>query len=186
MNSVKNIICKKNDIMLKKCKENNNFSLNFNVTNNNIDIKKIINVNLFILLYELNKDIIERSEVLSVNDSNTNANIIYFFKQFGSELGMARKYMNLNINMITNNNNILFESNTCKNTSLDISNNKCQEIICKTSNLTVTNITKHSANFEYLFNMDINEDLPIYMENLIGVLMKKIFLKIKEFIENIK
>ena len=85
-----------------------------------------------------------------------------------------------------NNNNILFESNTCKNTNLDISNNKCGEIICKTSNLSVTNITKHSANFEYLFNMDINEDLPIYMENLIGVLMKKIFLKIKEFIENFK
>tara|TARA_B110000483_G_scaffold122750_1_gene147931 strand:+ start:12236 stop:12796 length:561 start_codon:yes stop_codon:yes gene_type:complete len=186
MNSVENIICKKNDIMLKKSKENDNFSLNFNVTNNNIDIKKIININLFILLYELNKDIIECAEVLSANDTNTNANIIYFFKQFGSELGMARKYMNLNINMITNNNNILFESNTRKNTSLDISNNKGEEIICNTSNLTVTHITKHSANFEYIFNMDINEDLPIYMENLIGVLMKKLFLKIKEFIENFK
>ena len=51
-----NIICKKHNIILKKDTEDNTFSLNFKITNINIDISKIINVNLFLLFYELNKE----------------------------------------------------------------------------------------------------------------------------------
>ena len=34
--------------------------------------------------------------------------------------------------------------------------------------------------------MDINYDLPLYMENSMGFLMKKSFYRLKSFIENLK
>ena len=187
------IICKKQNIILKKNKEENTFSLNFKITNNNIDISKIINMNLFLLFHKLNKDVIEDVKILSANNDNTNIQIFYIFKQFGEELGIPKKFMKLEIKQYTENGNIYFHSKTPLNielpvTSLNFQNNlkKCEEIKSNFSTLNITNIKTHSADFEYIFNMDINEDLPIYMENLIGVLMKKIFINIKEFIEKIE
>ena len=192
MDCNENIICKKQNIILKK-KEENTFSLNFKITNYNINISKIINMNLFILFHELNKDVIEEVKLLSTNNDNTNIHILYIFKQFGIELGIPKKFMKLEIKQHTENGNIYFHSKTPKyietrpvNENLQNNLKKCEEIKSNFSNLNITNIKTNSADFEYLFNMDINEDLPIYMENLIGVLMKKIFINIKEFIENLK
>ena len=55
-----NIICDKQDIVLKKNKESKNFFLELTLVNNNIDIKKIINFKIYELMSELNKDIIEK------------------------------------------------------------------------------------------------------------------------------
>ena len=55
-----NIICDKQNIILKKNKENKNFLLELTLVNNNIDIKKIINFKIYELMSELNKDIIEK------------------------------------------------------------------------------------------------------------------------------
>ena len=190
MECKENIICKKQNIILKKNKEENTFSLNFKIINNNIVISNIINMNLFTLFHKLNEQVIEDAKILSTNNDNTNIQILYIFKQFGQELGIPKKFMKLDINQYTENGNIYFRSKTPtyikssdKNEIFQNNLKKCEEIKSNFSNL---NITTHSADFEYLFNMDINEDLPIYMENLIGVLMKKIFINIKEFIEKIE
>ena len=188
-----NKICKKHNIILKKNKEENTFSLKFNITNNNIDISKIINMDIFILFHKLNKKVIEEAKILRTNSDNTNLTILYIFKQFGQELGIPKKFMKLEIKQYTENGNIFFHSKTptyietqAVNDNFENNLKKCQEIKSNFSNLNITNIKTNSADFEYLFNMDINEDLPIYMENLIGVLMKKIFINIKEFIEKIE
>tara|TARA_B100001250_G_C19700520_1_gene744536 strand:- start:135 stop:716 length:582 start_codon:yes stop_codon:yes gene_type:complete len=193
MDCNENIICTKQNIILKKNKEENTFSLNFKITNNNIDISKIINMNLFLLFHELNKEVIEDVKILSTNNDNTNIQILYIFKQFGHELGIPKKFMKLEIKQHYENSNIYFRSKTPtyietsdKNEIFQYNLKKCEEIKSNFSNLNITNIKTNSADFEYLFNMDINEDLPIYMENLIGVLMKKIFINIKEFIEKIE
>ena len=68
----------------------------------------------------------------------------------------------------------------------DISVPNCQEVKSNYSNLSVDFITEHNINIKYEFNIDIEEDLPSYMENIIGFLMKKIFYRVKLFIENIK
>ena len=38
----------------------------------------------------------------------------------------------------------------------------------------------------YEFNIEFDENIPIYMENMFGLLMKKIFYNLKIFIENIQ
>ena len=81
MECKENIICKKQNIILKKNKEENTFSLNFKITNNNIVISNIINMNLFTLFHKLNEQVIEDAKILSTNNDNTNMQILYIFKQ---------------------------------------------------------------------------------------------------------
>ena len=38
-------------------------------------------------------------------------------------------------------------------------------------------------NINYIFKFDLAIPLPIYMENILGVIMKKMFLNLKYFIE---
>ena len=46
-------------------------------------------------------------------------------------------------------------------------------------NLFVRLKSNTEASIEYVFNMQMEEELPIYMENMIGMLMKKILLRVK-------
>ena len=38
-------------------------------------------------------------------------------------------------------------------------------------------------NISYIFKLELTNSLPIYMENILGLIMKKMFLNLKNFIE---
>ena len=67
--------------------------------------------------------------------------------------------------------------------------------IINLNNLLPLELTKinNDENFTNLINIDfsldfiisIQDQLPIYMENLIGVMFKKIFYNVKQFIDNL-
>jgi hypothetical protein len=41
----------------------------------------------------------------------------------------------------------------------------------------------HKINISYIFKLELSHSLPIYMENIMGLIMKKVFLNLKQFIE---
>ena len=41
----------------------------------------------------------------------------------------------------------------------------------------------HKINISYIFKMVLSHTLPTYMENIMGLIMKKVFLNLKQFIE---
>ena len=45
---------------------------------------------------------------------------------------------------------------------------------------------KHNVPFECIFKISIDDDLPIYMKDFMGMLIKKLFLNVKVFIEKIE
>ena len=53
--------------------------------------------------------------------------------------------------------------------------NSLQEIKCKFANLTINLKENNIVNLHYLFNINLNENLPKHLENMIGLLMKKYF-----------
>ena len=59
-------------------------------------------------------------------------------------------------------------------------------LTCNNSILKIALDTNHHANVSYNFNLNLHEDLPIYMKDLPGLMMKKIFYNLKLFIENLK
>tara|TARA_B000000477_G_scaffold104133_1_gene93994 strand:+ start:276 stop:860 length:585 start_codon:yes stop_codon:yes gene_type:complete len=180
------MICNKDNIILRRNEELNTFSLTFRLKNEKIQLSKIINLKLYTLLYELNKDIIENVEILS--ETETESTILLIFRQFGAELGMSQKYMCLHTVMDADieQGSIIMRSETAtsgRDNLKGISN--CEEIISPYTNLFVTMKSETEAIIDYIFNMEMDDELPIYMENMIGVLMKKTLLRVKEFIEKI-
>tara|TARA_Y100000996_G_scaffold20048_1_gene14797 strand:- start:6371 stop:6949 length:579 start_codon:yes stop_codon:yes gene_type:complete len=181
-NETSKIICNKDNIILKRNEDFDTFSMSFEIKNKNINLTKIINLKLYTLLYELNKDVIEKVDILSETDKNST--VLLIFKQFGADLGISKKYMCLYTEIEAKENTITMRSKTAnieKNTLSGIS--RCEEITCPYTDLYVTMKSETEASINYVFNMQMEDELPIYMENMIGMLMKKILLRVKEFIE---
>lgn len=179
--NIENTICNKHDIILKHDKNNDLFTIEFSVSNPNIEIRKLFGVGLYKVMAEINKDIIEKIDF--IDNYSTFTKLLFVFKRFGCEFGIAQKYMFLEINCINKESQIILES---KSIPYNSQIKGCEIATSKFANLYIDFIDKHSAIIKYIFNIDFHEELPIYMENMVGVIMKKIFLRVKSFIENIR
>tara|TARA_Y100000389_G_scaffold171984_1_gene180043 strand:- start:3170 stop:3715 length:546 start_codon:yes stop_codon:yes gene_type:complete len=166
------------NIILKKI-DTNHFSIKLELINkNNLDISKLINTNLFKLIGTINKDVIERVEIIN-NISENEADLLYVFKRFGKELGLSQKYMYIKSLLLREKNNFYI-----KNYSIPY--NSQIGFDCIKNDFGYLKIEEKENNVyevSYEFKMTIEEDLPSYMENIIGNLMKNIFINFKTFIE---
>ena len=179
-----NIICDKQNIILKKNKENKNFLLELTLVNNNIDIKKIINFKIYELMSELNKDIIEKI-LIEDTEMENKKKILFIFKHICQEFGIPKKYMFLEteIRSDLNSENFKIIGTSIKYDGV-IENS--EQVNSDISLLNITLEEDNKMNLTYEFNIEFDENIPIYMENMFGLLMKKIFYNLKIFIENIQ
>jgi hypothetical protein len=177
------IVCNKHDIILRKIIRGQTYSIEFNLQNDDIIIRNIINFKIYDLIAELNKDVVEKIQTIKESEDGTERDILFVFKRFGKELGILQKFMTIRSTLEQDDKQVRLLSRSI-NTGISVPN--CKEMKSNYSNLSVDFITEHNINVKYEFNIDIEEDLPSYMENIIGFLMKKIFYRVKIFIENIK
>ena len=184
------IICSKDNIILKRHiidnnnnnNNNNNFTIDFQIINKlNLNMKDIIDNKLFNLIGIINKDIIEKSEIVN-HISDNELDILYIFKRFGADLGISKKYCFFKTIIQYNTNQIIIHSESIPY----LENINEEPIICKYTKLYVTNYDQSIIDIHYNFSINIEEELPIYMQNMLGILMKKILNNFKLFIENIK
>ena len=176
------VVCDKNDILLTKKKGTNCFSLHFNVYNPNIIIKNLINPTIYEVIYKLNKDVVERIEISDMAMDSNCFDVLFVLKRFGSELGIAQKYMFLKTTRETDEKQIRLLS---KSVPYSKTVPNCETAVCDYANLIVNIVSENEVNINYEFDIKLEEDLPKYMENIPGLLMKKIFNRLKIFIENI-
>ena len=139
----------------------------------------------------LNTEIIQ--DVIEIIKKDNENIILFIFNEIGKEAGLKQKYMFLNNIKIFEQNKLIINTKSVTKEEL-IKNNflnknilektsKLQEINCEYAKLTINNIHEFNVNMHYIFKIIINENLPNYLENIIGLLMKKIFLNLKIFIE---
>ena len=179
-----NIICDKQNIILKKNKENKNFLLELTLVNNNIDIKKIINFKIYELMSELNKDIIEKI-LIEDTELEDKKKILFIFKHICQEFGIPKKYMFLETEIRSDLNSENFKIIGTSNKYDGVIENS-EQVNSDISLLNITLEEDNKMNLTYEFNIEFDENIPIYMENMFGLLMKKIFYNLKIFIENIQ
>lgn len=180
-------VCSKNDVILEKDCINNDFIISLLIRNENVSLIKITDYSFFKIMAEINNDVLEEI-IIEQNEINKNeVNMHFLFKPIAKDIGILRKCMSLKTKRYVENNYVYFES-----VNIDCLPDKFkkfkkyEKITCNTSKLIIKIINNNSLDINYRFNFDIHEDLPIYMQNLIGLIMKKIILKTKVFIENIK
>ena len=148
---------------------------------------------------QLNPEIIERIVILNhCNNDNSNSNInndsmdiLFIFKPIGCEIGLKQKYMTMRTKREQNSNIICFKSLDFDLNAHDIIEYRLQKMdkmTCQYADLYIKlynndlNNNIDECDIKYYFKITQIEILPKYMEHLIGLMIKKIFINIKKFI----
>ena len=189
-------ICTQNDMRLGKNTDMKLFTLEYNYNNPNFDILSLVNINIHNLLYEVNKDIIETIEVHPHPTEKSQHNILYKFREIGGDLGGFKTYMyvntkiakrfagNGNTEIIFTSKSIPFEDHgrlvTQKYTLLEypLYIQKYIYLENATSNIQVLHMFK--------LKPDQETELTVAMENAIGLLIKKMYFRLKVAIESLR
>lgn len=180
------ILCNKEDITLVK-HDDNKYTISLDSVNNNINFRNIINFNLYTIMGTVNSKHIKSAEMIE-QISDNEATFLFLFNALGADFGIPKKYMYLKTTSnILSDNVIQYTSKSIiKDSTVKGKVKRYEEITCNSSTLTITLHNNSNIHLEYYFDIDIHEDLPVFARNLIGFIMKKIFLNLKSFIENIK
>jgi hypothetical protein len=176
-------VCLKENVHLKRDKKSEIYSLQFYLDNPKYNLYNIINLNMYNLLYELNQDNFEKIEIKNWL-SNSEVDVLFLFKQFGKDLGIKPKYMYIRATEIVENGKKTYNGYDIEYPYPDELTNY-EKVTTRISTMVVNFESNHKININYLFKLDLAHSLPIYMENVLGLIMKKMFLHLKQFIETI-
>jgi len=199
------IVCNKEDVVLLKDERresgnnnnNNSYRIIFNAHNPNFPIHSIIGLKLYTLLYELNRDIINTFKV--VNETETSVETVTLFKPFGKDFGIAPKAMHTvsTIQRIESGTACTFDSVDVRDRANEINHihipKKYERIQSTHSKLIVYFLSANDVQFNFTFELsdddgDQEEEeggsrCPIYMENSVALMIKKMFCRLKGFME---
>ena len=184
-----NILSSKNDVILFKSKnENNSYRISFNISSatilkENIKPNKYVNLKLYEILEFLNKDVIEKIEYKKLENENDSYLILFKFNHLGKEFGMKKKYMLTTVKFVNSNDNNYagIVSKYAKLENNEISD--YDEIKCENSNLLAFTY-EGGIGVYYDFKIEVLDELPNYMKDFGAMLMKKIFIRMREYILN--
>jgi hypothetical protein len=201
------LICNKGELLLYEIKipasNNKAYNIQFDINNLNtskVNIDLLLSTAIYDLLEKVNSDLIEKIYIFdTINEYETDVCIL--LKQIAKELGVKQKYVlfrttkylnNLNNNITFYNKDLIYEhkdliANYLK--SIDLNTEKYEPMIFNFGKTYISFINDTdklvSVKFSIDFQLTITDDLPIYMNNLIGLMFKKMFYNLKEFIINL-
>jgi len=162
---------------------NNKYSMIFSMENKNIILSNVINLNLIKLVYDLNTDIYDSVLFEKINENE--ANVTLLLKNFFEDLGLPQKYAYIHISKCVSNNTIIFNSKSIQTIRpKDIPENA--EILLMKDNICLCEIiTPHMVDFSFTVSFENKLNIPIFVEKMIGIILNKIFKRVKQFIEKI-
>lgn len=164
--------------------EKNNYSLSFGMENNNIILSKIIDFNLVKLIYDLNNDIYEKVNLKIINDNEATINLL--MRHLFEDLGLPQRFSYIHIKKTSKENNITFESQTIKSERPEGMPVDAELMAIKTMICNCNIITSHKVRFAINVLFENHMLVPAVVEKLIGVILYKIFNRVKQFIENVR
>jgi len=194
-------ICLQNDMRLGKNTEMKLFTLEYKYTNPNFDILSLININIHKLLYEVNKDIIDTIDIIPNSDDSTEYNIFYKFRDIGGDLGGLKTYMYVNTKIAkrfasNGNTEIIFTSKSVPFEGHSILQGQKYKLLeyplyiqkfiyDETPDKTPANSTIQVLHM-FKLKPDQETELTVAMENAIGILIKKMYFRLKVAMESLR
>ena len=164
--------------------KNNHFTVQFIVENPNILIPKIIDFSLIKLIYDLNPDIYEKSEIQK--NSENEVTIAFLMKNLFEDLGLSQNYYFMNMTKFYDNNQILFKGETITNYKPNFVPEDAELMNIQDLTCTCHILTPHKILFHFNTIFDSNVTIPPFFEKIFGTILYKIFNRTKQFIENVR
>jgi hypothetical protein len=196
------MVCNKEDVILLRdeCRENvnnnnnNSYRIIFNAHNPNFPIHSIVGLKLYTLLYELNRDVIHTFKV--VNETETTIETVTLFKPFGRDFGISPKAMHTVSTMQLGPGVCTFNSVDVQPQPHDANETnhipkKYERIQSTHSKLIVYFLSANDLQFDFTFELSDDHgdeekessNCPIFMENSVALMIKKMFCRLKGFTE---
>lgn len=187
-----NVICSKHDVLLGMVKSEDNdedlsFTLEFDLFNEKIDLHNVVGLKLYELINVVNKDVIEDVVFLThPNEGKDYIESLVVLKRFGAEFGIPQKYIYSKTSMkVDNKDTVRFIAEQLKCPDNIKLPDNCEPVSAGTSTLKIVVNNNSCAKVTYTFDLKLDDNVPKYMEKMPGLLMKKMFIRLKSFIENL-
>jgi len=162
----------------------NHYKLNFTMENNNIIISKIIDFNLIKLIYDLNSDIYEKVNIEKLNDNQVVATLL--MKHLFEDVGLPQRFSYNHISKVIEEGRITFLSKSIKTQRPEGVPNDAELMSIDDMSIICDIITNHKAVFSLNLLFDSELNVPAFVEKIVGVIVGKIFKRVKQFIENVR
>lgn len=171
------------DLYKSKSIDTNSYYIQFTIKNNKYDLEQLVESSIIDMLKEFNKELLENVNIQE-NESKNGGLIEVYLHPLKKNMGISKKFIKSSY-FVKKENSILFV--TCKSLPTDdylqINNSKYKKITLENFEVVVDCQNKHNCPFFIKFNINIHEDLPIYMMNMRGMIIAKICDNLKLFIE---
>jgi hypothetical protein len=181
--SEQNVLYSKEGFMFVKNLKNN-YSLTFQMENNNISLAKIIDFNLVKLIYDLNNDIYEKVNLQILNENEATINLL--MKHLFEDLGLPQRFSYLYMKKIVTENNIKFISQTIKYERPEGMPDSAELMPIQNMTCICDIITPHKIKFTCNILFEPTMNVLLVVEKLLGLISYKIFNRVKQFIENVR
>ncbi len=177
------IIVKNNDIIMQKINKNH-YKIEYSIENNATYLKKLLDFNIIKLVYDINKEFFEEVK-LEIIDENS-AKIFILMKHLFQDFGMPQRYSCLYLNRAIINDSTIVFTGTPDITSINNNTrNMTEPLPIENIKVFCTAETEHKINFKQEILYDNEFNIPKFMEKMAGIIITKMFLRAKQFIENL-
>jgi hypothetical protein len=160
----------------------NQYQLNFMIQNNKIHLPNIINFDLVKLIYDLNTDIYEKTHLEKIN--NNEAVVTLLMKHFFEDLGLPQRYSYLHVQKTETNETIRFQSVPIQAERPEWIPEEAQMVAIKSMTMLCEILSPHKITVSTFVFFKENHVVPPFMEKFVGMILYKIFNRLKQFIEN--
>ncbi len=165
----------------KNCK--NNYNLTFQMENNSVILSKIIDFSLIKLIYDLNGDIYERVDLKIINDKQATMNML--MKHLFEDLGLPQRFSYVNIIKEIEENKMTFISQSIYSERPEGMPENAEQMPIKNMNCICDIITPQRIGISCNIIFEDYMKVPQFAEKMVGLILFKIFSRVKQFIENV-
>ena len=164
--------------------EKNKYNLLYSIENQNINLEPLINFELIKLIYELNPDIYEKVVLNKITEEE--AQITILMKHFFNDLGFPQKFSHMGLKKCASQNRINFIGASIFSEKPEYIPNEVELLPIENLNIECTMTNPNKVNLNCLIVFHSSLIIPGFIEKVIGIIVNKIFNRVKKFIENIK
>ena len=166
------------------CIKKNHYNLTFTMENNKIVLSKIIDFNLIKLIYDLNPDVYEKVNIETLN--NDEVILTLLMKHFFEDLGLPQRYSFIHMKKVDEECKINFIAQSIKSHKPEGMPEDAELMALQNMIAICDIITPHKVNFSFNVIFDGEMNFPPFAEKMVGMILHKIFKRVKQFIENVR
>ena len=161
------------------------YEILLHVRNSSTVFSKVIGVDLFTLLGALNTDVFESVNVIEKSDDGRTAKVVVVYKHFGKEMGVPRKYSSFKLTRSDAQGQIKVKTAALVCPQHLVPQGHVEHISDDSAMFCVTpDPDDRGGRISYSFSVQ-QAGVPAAARDLAGLLMKKVFTRLKTFLESV-